>query len=175
MFFSLLKRVEITEIRIDDLLVIHYFIGPAIRDLLAVIEHHDTVGDPHDNTHDVLNDEYGSSLVPDLPYQLHGLVALLRVEPGSEFIEKQEFRAGCKSPGKLQALEFKQMTSVMSQKDERQLIDRMKAIQKEIKEINILLEKDAEIISLGDEMRAAYNEAEKFHRVFPKYIKLEEE
>lgn len=64
----------------------------------------------------------------------------------------------------LKGLEFKQMTSVLSPADEKQLIERMSKIQKEIKKIEQMLEKDSEIINLTDEIRSAYNEAEKFHR-----------
>ena len=91
-----------------------------------------------------------------------------RLEDRMDKLKRKKTPAGMITPEKLRkelsALEFKQMTSVMSAGDERALIDRMSKIQKEIHRTNNLLEKDTEVLTLADEMKAAYDEAEKQHK-----------
>jgi hypothetical protein len=103
---SLLKRVDIAKVGIDDPLVVHDFVWPAIRDLLAMVEHNDPIGDPHDNTHDVLDDEDRDATVPDVADEPYRLLALFGIEACREFIEQEQFRLACKGTGQLQALEF---------------------------------------------------------------------
>ena len=91
-----------------------------------------------------------------------------RLEDKMDYLKKKKTPTGLITPEKLRKelsnLEFKQMTTVMNAGEERALIDRMGKIQKEIKRINTLLEKDEEVVTLTEEMKAAYNEAEGHHK-----------
>jgi len=64
----------------------------------------------------------------------------------------------------LKALEFKQMTSVLSVDKERGLIEEMGALRAELDKIEEALEADAEVKKLKDELHAAKEEAESAHK-----------
>ena len=47
--------------------------GSALGDLAAEVQHHDPVGDAHDQTHVVLDQQHGVALVADPADQVHEL------------------------------------------------------------------------------------------------------
>ena len=65
----------------------------SLRDLQAVVESDDPVGDPLDDVHVVLDHENRvAALVAELRDQLGDLVRLLRVHPGGRLVEQQQPR-----------------------------------------------------------------------------------
>ena len=82
----LLKCVDIPKIGINDLLVVHDFVRPAVSDLLAMVEHYNPVRNSHDNAHHMLDDEDRRPPYPDIPDEIDGFLALFRVEAGGELI-----------------------------------------------------------------------------------------
>ncbi|MGQ0798298.1 MAG: coiled-coil protein [Methanobacteriota archaeon] len=64
----------------------------------------------------------------------------------------------------LKALEFKQMTSVLTVDKERGLIDEMARIQAEVKRLEKALEENEEIRKVADELKVAEDRAETAHR-----------
>ncbi|MCI0480545.1 MAG: phosphoserine phosphatase [Candidatus Dadabacteria bacterium] len=65
---------------------------------------------------------------------------------------------------KLRDLEFQQQTSVLSPDKERALIDEMSKLQAEIKGMEKLVEQDAEVKALLDELKESKDKAEQFHK-----------
>ncbi|HEY7589293.1 MAG TPA: phosphoserine phosphatase [Thermoplasmata archaeon] len=64
----------------------------------------------------------------------------------------------------LKALEFKQMTSVLTPEKERALIEEMGRLQAEIKKLEKALEENAEVIKVREELKAARDKAEDAHK-----------
>jgi uncharacterized coiled-coil DUF342 family protein len=64
----------------------------------------------------------------------------------------------------LKALEFKQMTSVLTAEKERALIEEMARIQVELKKLEKSLEENEEVRKLNEELRAARDKAESTHK-----------
>ncbi len=64
----------------------------------------------------------------------------------------------------LKALEFKQMTSVLTVEKERALIDEMARIQAELKKLEKSLEENEDVKRLSEELRAARDKAESAHK-----------
>ena len=63
----------------------------ALGDLLAVVEHRDSLADAHDDFHVVLDEQHGESeLLLDESDQLHQLDFLGRVHPGGRFVEQEQ-------------------------------------------------------------------------------------
>lgn len=64
----------------------------------------------------------------------------------------------------LKALEFRQMTSVLSAEKERALIEEMARVQVEIKKLEKTLEENEEVAKVRDELKAARDKAEAAHK-----------
>src|SRR5207244_4417712 len=63
----------------------------ALRNLLAVIEHHHAIDHPHQDAHDVLDPDDGDAeFVADLAQHVGGLVHLVLVEPAEAFVGEQK-------------------------------------------------------------------------------------
>ncbi len=69
----------------------------------------------------------------------------------------------------LKALEFKQMTSVLSKDKEQELIEQMASIQSQIKEREKAYESNEEVKSAVKELREAKDKAEAYHREVSEY------
>ena len=70
--------------------------------LLAELQHHDAVGDAHDQPHVVLDQQHGVAVVADRADQVHQVVLLGRVEAGGRLVEAQQLRVGGQRAGDLQ-------------------------------------------------------------------------
>ena len=66
---------------------------------------------------------------------------------------------------KLRALEFQQMTSVLTADKEKNLIDSMSTVQNEIKSLEEQIETDEDVKKLIEESREAREKAEHFHQM----------
>ena len=78
-------------------------LGGAVGDLLAVVEHDDVVGDPHDDAHVVLDQQHRDAvLVADEAQQLVQLGGFARVEAGGRLVEAEQRRVGAHGAGDLQ-------------------------------------------------------------------------
>jgi len=64
----------------------------------------------------------------------------------------------------LKALEFKQMTSVLSAEKERALIEEMARVQAEIRKLEKALEENEEVAKVREELKAAREKAEAAHK-----------
>lgn len=64
----------------------------------------------------------------------------------------------------LKALEFRQMTSVLSAEKERSLIEEMARVQVEIKKLEKALEENEEVVKIREELKAARDKAEAAHK-----------
>src|SRR5262245_50920411 len=65
--------ISFSQIRRDHALVAGDVLGPALRQLLAAIEHHDPVGERHDHFHHVLHHaDRQTQLAVDTPHEIDG-------------------------------------------------------------------------------------------------------
>ena len=86
----------------DHLRVVPDLGRASLRDLLAELQHHDPVGDPHDQAHVVLDQQHGVAQVADLADQLVQLLLLRGVEAGRRLVQAEQFRLGGQRPGDLE-------------------------------------------------------------------------
>ncbi len=66
---------------------------------------------------------------------------------------------------KLRALEFQQMTSVLTSDKEKTLIEAMSVVMKEIKDLEDSIEEDEEVVTLLNESKEARDKAEHYHKL----------
>src|SRR5215510_13043826 len=90
------------EVCIDNALVAADLLGRPFSDLLAVIEHRNSLRDAHDHLHVVLDKEDGDALVDDLADQLHKRDLLLRREAGGGLVQQQQPGLGRQRPRDLE-------------------------------------------------------------------------
>src|ERR1022692_3775162 len=91
------------KVRLNDARVLADVGGPALGDLLAVIQDDDAIAHLHDEAHIVLDKKYRQSLVAKPGDELHQLPLLLGVETGSRLVEQQHTRPGRQRSGDLPA------------------------------------------------------------------------
>ena len=97
------RRRRLAEVRLDDPLVVLDLLRRALRDLLAVVEHRDAVGDAHDDLHVVLDEEHGQALLlPELGDELGERRGLLRVHARGGLVEQEQLRLGRERAGDLE-------------------------------------------------------------------------
>ena len=78
----------------------------ALRDLLAVIEHHHAVHHAHQDAHDVLDpDDRDAELLADPAQHQRGLIHLVLVEAAQALVGEQELGLGGERLGQLELLE----------------------------------------------------------------------
>jgi hypothetical protein len=80
------------EIGFDHSLFAHHFLRPAAGNDMALVEHEHTLGQRHNDFHDVLNDDDGDPHLVNAPHQRDGLVQFGRRQAGERFIQQQETR-----------------------------------------------------------------------------------
>ena len=77
--------------------------GRALGDLLAVVEHGDVLGDPHDELHVVLDEEdREAALVAQAAHELRRSGRLLRVHPRRGLVEQEQLGVGGQRAGDLE-------------------------------------------------------------------------
>src|SRR5437879_2883534 len=81
---------RLAQIRLDHAGVFADLIRTALRDLLAVVEDHDPLRDPHDHLHVVLDEEYGDPAGQDPFHERHELDLLLGCEAGGRLVEQEQ-------------------------------------------------------------------------------------
>jgi hypothetical protein len=80
-------------------IVLHGF-GVSVGDLLAIVEHHDVVGDFHNHAHVVFDQQDGGVMIPaDILQQLVQFGRFARVEAGGRLVQAQKVRPGAHRPG----------------------------------------------------------------------------
>src|SRR5882762_6002582 len=93
------------EVGIDHLLVAAHFVGRAIGELAAVVEHHHAVGDVHYHAHVVLDQHDGGAVVVvDVEDEAAHVLLFLEVHAGHRLVEQQHRRLGGKRAAQLDAL-----------------------------------------------------------------------
>ena len=94
------------EVGADDVRLLLDLGRRALGDLAPEVQHHDAVGDLHDQSHVVLDQQDGhAALVPDGPDQPGQRPDLLVVEPRRRLVEQEEPGLAGQRPGELDALE----------------------------------------------------------------------
>src|SRR5262249_60323504 len=78
------------EIGGDDARVLHHPSGRAVCDLLAVVDDHDTIRDPHDRLHHVLDEDDGGAVGTDLADDSAPPVHFAGIEPAHGLVAKHE-------------------------------------------------------------------------------------
>src|SRR3990167_5963529 len=82
--------VACTEVRADDFFVVAHFVGCAVADLLAVVEHHHAIADVHHHAHVVFDQhDGGAELVVDVQHEAAHVLLLLDVHAGHRLVEQQ--------------------------------------------------------------------------------------
>src|SRR5215211_5224751 len=90
----------------DHLRVVTHFGGRTLGDLLSELQHHDAVGNAHDQPHVVLDEQDGDAPVAYRPDELEHRLLLRRVEPGGGLVQAQQRRLGGERPCDLQPALF---------------------------------------------------------------------
>ncbi len=90
------------QVGIDHFLVVLDFVGGALGDLLAEVQHRDLVGDVHHQAHVVLDQQDGDAPVADLKEEFHQGFGLGGVQPGRRLVEQEELRIGDEGPCQLE-------------------------------------------------------------------------
>src|SRR5512137_470163 len=85
------EGMHVSEVGIDHFLVVHYFIWVPFCNLFPMVQHNNAVRNAHDNTHNVFDDQDRNAIIADFFYKLDCFVTLLRVKPGSQFIQQEQF------------------------------------------------------------------------------------
>src|ERR1700754_1835663 len=118
------------QIRGDDLRVVPHLGRRPFGDLLAELEHHDPVGDAHDQAHVVLDQQHRHPGVADLADQRQQILLLRRVEARGGLVQAEQRRIGGQRPRDLQTplLAVRQvpahLTGTIRDTDETQQLDR---------------------------------------------------
>src|SRR3954451_3505746 len=85
----------LSEVGLDDLGVVADLHRLALRDLLAVVEDRDLLGDAHDDLHVVLDQQDRQlPVVAQLVHEARELLGLLWVHPGRRLVEEKELGIG---------------------------------------------------------------------------------
>src|SRR3569832_502180 len=79
-----------SQIGFDDGRVVRDAVWVALRDLLAVADAENAVGDRHDDAHVVLDDEDRDPAAMDLLHDLDRLLDLRRIQPREVLVEEEE-------------------------------------------------------------------------------------
>src|SRR6266511_2439926 len=87
----------------DHLRVVADLRGRTLGDLLAELQHDDTLRHTHDQPHVVLDEQDRDTGLADLPDQLEQALLLGRVEPGGRFVQAEQDRLGRQRPRDLEA------------------------------------------------------------------------
>src|SRR5712692_1018904 len=95
---------ERAEIDLDDAWIAKDLRRRAFRDLLAVMDDKDAVGQCLDRLHHVLDHQDGQPAPGNHADQVDHLEAFRRVEPAEGLVEEKHLRAGCQSGRQHQAL-----------------------------------------------------------------------
>src|SRR3989442_1383433 len=85
--------IRFAEVRLDHRGVTHDVGRATFGDLLAVVQHHDPIGEPHDGAHDVLGDDQRPAARPYFAKQPDGGLDLPPVQSGHVLVEQDEGRA----------------------------------------------------------------------------------
>src|SRR2546428_1814076 len=95
----------LAEICLDDARVRPHIVGRALGDLLAHVEHRDTVGDVHDHAHVVLDQDHGDApLLVDVEDDARHVLFFLVIAPAHRLVEEQDLRVERHRPSQLAAL-----------------------------------------------------------------------
>src|ERR1700694_3151694 len=104
--FSLLmlSKVGVPQIGSDHSGVVYHLLRPALRELLAGIENHHAIGNPHDRLHVMLDHHLSEAALLDLEDQMNNLLALHGVQAAHHLVEEEQLRLSCEHPRHLQLL-----------------------------------------------------------------------
>src|SRR5450830_781428 len=93
------------EVGLDHFRIGHHFIGRAVANLLAVIEHHHEIRDVHHHTHVVLDQhDGGAELFVDVEDEAAHVLLLFHVHAGHRFVQQQHAGFGGQRARQLDAL-----------------------------------------------------------------------
>src|SRR3989304_6213699 len=84
------SSISLPEIGGHDLRLPDDVAGPALGDELAVVQHHDPVGQVDHGPHDVLDEEDGGAPPGDLPYEREGLADLRGRQARQDLVQEDE-------------------------------------------------------------------------------------
>src|SRR2546426_9105751 len=95
----------LAEICLDDARVRPHIVGRALGDLLAHVEHRDTVGDVHDHAHVVLDQDHGDApLLVDVEDEARHVLFLFVIASAHRLVEQQDLRVERERAAELDAL-----------------------------------------------------------------------
>ena len=101
----MLLLVADAEIGVDHRLVALDDVRDAVADLLAIVEHHDPIGNVHDHAHIVLDQaDRGAEFVVHIEHEAAHVLLLLEVHAGHWLVEQQQLGLGGKRPAELDTL-----------------------------------------------------------------------